>query len=126
MAGIYVSSGSLTQATTQKADAGKMIELAAGLLVMVIEFAVIPEKRDDFVAISTAQVETVRAREGNKGFDVLIDPKRPDVVAYIERWETSEQQEDFFQWWMAQGLSEKLRPYVTAAPKIATYTTATD
>ena len=103
-----------------------MMGLAAGLLVMVIEFAVIPEKRDDFVAVSAAQVEAVRAREGNKGFDVLVDPKRPDVVAYVERWETAEQQEAFFQWWVAQGLSDKLCPYVTAAPKIATYTTTTD
>lgn len=101
-----------------------MIGLAAGLLVMVIEFTVIPEKRDDFVAISAAQVEAVRAREGNQGFDVLVDTARPDVVAYVERWETAEQQEAFFQWWMAQGLAEKLRPFVTAAPKIATYTTA--
>lgn len=101
-----------------------MIGLAAGALVMVIEFAVIPDKRDDFVAISSAQVEIVRAREGNQGFDVLIDPKRPEVVVYIERWETAGQQEAFFQWWGAQGLTDKLRPYVTAAPKIATYTTA--
>lgn len=97
-----------------------MIDLAAGILVMVIEFTVIPEKRDEFVAISSAQVETVRAREGNRGFDVLLDPKRPEAVAYIERWETAEQQEAFFQWWVAQGLTEKLRPYVTAAPKITT------
>lgn len=101
-----------------------MIGLAAGALVMVIEFAVIPDKRDDFVAISSAQVETVRAREGNQGFDVLIDPRRPEVVVYIERWETAEQQEAFFQWWTGQGLSDRLRPFVTAAPKIATYTTA--
>lgn len=100
-----------------------MIGLAASVLVMVIEFAVIPEKRHEFVAISAAQVETVRAREGNLGFDVLVDPKRPGGVAYIERWETAEQQEAFFQWWVAQGLSDKLRPYVTAAPKITTLQT---
>lgn len=100
-----------------------MIELAAGVLVMVIEFNVIPEKRDAFVAISAAQTEQVRAREGNQGFDVLVDPTRPDVVAYVERWETAAQQEAFYQWWVAQGLSEKLRPFVTAAPKISTYET---
>jgi len=65
-----------------------MIELAAGALVMVIEFSVIPEKREDFVAISSAQTETVRARAGNQGFDVLVDPKRPEIVAYVERWES--------------------------------------
>ena len=103
-----------------------MISLATASLVMVIEFAVIPEKRDDFVTISAAQVETVRARDGNQGFDVLVDPARPDIVVYIEKWETAEQQETFFKWWVAQGLSDRLRPFVTAAPKIATYTTAND
>ena len=101
-----------------------MIGLTTGLLVMIIEFAVFPEKRDDFVAISAAQVEIVRAREGNKGFDVLVDPKRPNVVVYIERWDTPEQQEAFFQWWGEQGLSDRLRPFVTAAPKIMTYEAA--
>ena len=72
---------------------------------MVIEFSVIPDKRGDFVAISSAQTETVRARDGNQGFDVLVDPKRPDVVAYVERWETAEQQEAFYQWWVAQVLT---------------------
>jgi quinol monooxygenase YgiN len=100
-----------------------MIDLAAGVLVMVIEFTVIPEKRDDFIAVSTEQVETVRAREGNRGFDVLVDPKRPDVVAYIERWDTAEQQEAFFAWWNGQGLSEKLRPFVSAPPRISTFET---
>jgi len=100
-----------------------MIVMAATALVMVIEFPVIPERRDDFVAISSAQVETVRAREGNLGFDVLLDPRRPDIVVYIERWETPEQQEAFFAWWIAQGLTEKLKPYVTAAPKISSWQT---
>lgn len=74
-----------------------MIELAAGLLVMVIEFTVIPDQREEFVAISAEQVAAVRAREGNRGFDVLVDPKRPDKVVYIERWDSAEQQEAFFQ-----------------------------
>lgn len=55
-----------------------MIDLAAGVLVMVIEFAVVPEQRDAFVTISSAQIETVRARDGNQGFDVLIDPSRTE------------------------------------------------
>jgi len=100
-----------------------MIGLAVGALVMVIEFSVVPDQREEFVAISAAQVETVRAREGNQGFDVLVDPRRPDIVVYIERWETPEQQEAFFAWWIAQGLTEKLTPYVTAAPKISAWQT---
>lgn len=98
-----------------------MISMVA--LVMVIEFSVIPEKRDDFVAVSAAQVETIRAREGNLGFDILVDPKQPDRVVYIERWETVEQQEAFYQWWIAQGLTERLAPYVAATPKINSWQT---
>lgn len=103
-----------------------MIGLAAGIFVMIAEFAVVPEKRDDFVAVTAAQVETIRAFEGNIQFDVLVDPKRPDVVVYVERWKTAEQQEAFYKWWLAKGLTDVLRPYVTAAPKIASYTQAVD
>lgn len=92
-------------------------------LVMVIEFSVIPEQREAFVAVSAAQVETIRARDGNLGFDILVDPKQPGRVVYIERWETAEQQEAFYRWWIAQGLTEKLAPFVAAAPKISTWRT---
>ncbi len=103
-----------------------MISLAAGIFVVIIEFGVIPEKRDDFVARTAEQVETVRAFEGNIQFDVLVDPKRADVVVYVERWKTAEAQEAFYKWWVAKGLTDVLRPYVTAAPKVSTYTTAVD
>lgn len=98
-----------------------MIGLMA--LVMLIEFSVIPEQREAFVAVSAEQVETIRAREGNLDFDILVDPKQPGRVVYIERWETAEQQEAFYQWWIAQGLTERLAPYVAAAPKISTWET---
>jgi quinol monooxygenase YgiN len=103
-----------------------MIGLAAGVFVMIAEFAVVPEKRDDFVAVTAAQVEIVRGFEGNLQFDVLVDPKRPDVVVYVERWKTAGQQEAFYKWWVAKGLTDVLRPYVTAAPNITGYTQAID
>lgn len=103
-----------------------MIGLAAGVLVMIAEFAVIPEKRDAFVAVTAEQVETVRAFDGNIQFDVLVDESRPGVVVYVERWETAAQQEVFYDWWVAKGLTDALRPMVTAAPKITTYRQAVD
>jgi len=101
-----------------------MVGLAAGILVMVIEMAVVPEKRDDFVAITAEKVETIRKFDGNISFDVVIDETRPDLVVYVERWETPEQQAAFYAWWQAQGMTDRLRPYVTSAPKVAIYTSA--
>jgi quinol monooxygenase YgiN len=103
-----------------------MIELAAGLFVAMIEIAVIPEKREEFIALTAEQVPAARAFEGNLQFDVLVDPKRPNIVVYLERWESEDDNKKFFAWWVAKGMTEKLRPLVTAAPKETTYTQAID
>lgn len=101
-----------------------MIGLAAGLLVMTVELAVIPDKRDELVAATVELAPQVRAMAGNRSFDVLVDEKRPDVVIYLERWDSAEQQAKFYEWWVAKGMTEKLRPFVTAAPKVTTFKSA--
>jgi quinol monooxygenase YgiN len=80
-----------------------VIELAAGIFVAMIEISVIPEKRDEFIAITAEQVPAARAFEGNLQFDVLVDPKRPNIVVYLERWETEDDNRKFFAWWVARG-----------------------
>jgi quinol monooxygenase YgiN len=103
-----------------------MMTLAAGIFVVVIEFAVAPEKRAEFVAVSAEQAPAVRELEGNLQFDVLVDETRPNIVAYVERWETQAQQEAFYEWWARRGLIERLRPLVTAAPKVSSFRQAVD
>ena len=103
-----------------------MVTLAAGLLVMVIEFSVIPEKRAEFVAMTAERVPQVRAFDGNVQFEVLVDEARPNVVLYLERWKSQEQQSAFLAWWQAQGMYDRMRPLVTAPPKVTAYRQAVD
>ena len=103
-----------------------MMGLAAGVFVALIEMSVIPEKVDEFVALTAEKVPAARSFEGNLQFDVLVDPSRPGVVVYLERWERAADNAKFLEWWVAQGMMEKLRPLVTAPPKETTYTQVLD
>lgn len=99
-----------------------MIGLAAGIFVAMIEITVIPEKREEFIAVAERQAPVIRAYEGNLQFEVFVDPTRADRVFYFERWVSAEANQKFFAWWSGNGMMEELRPYVTAAPKEVTYT----
>jgi quinol monooxygenase YgiN len=103
-----------------------MIGLAAGIFVAIIEISVVPEKREEFIAVAAQQAPAIRSFEGNIQFDVLVDPTRRDRVFYLERWKSAEDNKKFFDWWMANGKAAQLRPYVTAPPKETTYTQAID
>ncbi len=103
-----------------------MMDVAAGVFVAMIEIAVIPEKVDEFLALTAEQVPAARAFEGNLQFDVLVDPSRPGVVVYLERWETAADNAKFFEWWVAQGMTAKLGPLVAAPPKETTFTQVID
>jgi quinol monooxygenase YgiN len=99
-----------------------MIGLAAGIFVAIIEITIIPEKREEFVAVAAKQAPVIRAYEGNLQFDVLVDPSRPDKVFYLERWVSAEANKKFFDWWMGNGMAAELKPYAAAAPREVTYT----
>jgi quinol monooxygenase YgiN len=98
-----------------------MIGLAAEIFVAMIEITVIPEKRQDFIAVAAKQAPAIRAYEGNIQFEVLVDPSRPDRVFYLERWVSADANRKFFDWWMDNGMAAELKPYVTAPPKEITY-----
>ena len=99
---------------------------AAAAIVLIIEFGVVEEKRDAFVAISTERIEEIRAFDGNQSFDVLVDETRPGVVVYVEKWDDADKQAAFYDWWVAEGMTERLSPLVTAAPKISRFEVAGD
>ncbi|HEV7689423.1 MAG TPA: putative quinol monooxygenase [Hyphomonadaceae bacterium] len=103
-----------------------MIGLAAGIFVAVIEIAVIPEKRDEFIAESAKQAPVIRQYEGNLQFDVLVDPSRPDRVFYLERWVSEDANKKFFAWWMGNGMASAIKPFVSGPPKETTYTQVVD
>lgn len=100
--------------------------LAAAAIVLIIEFGVVEDRREEFVEISAERIEEIRAFDGNQSFDVLVDDTRPGVVVYVERWDDAKKQAAFYDWWVAEGMTDRLRPLVTGAPKVSTYRVATD
>lgn len=100
--------------------------LAAAAIVLIIEFGVVEDRREEFVEISAERIEEIRAFDGNQSFDVLVDDTRPGVVVYVERWDDANKQAAFYDWWVAEGMTDRLRPLVTGAPKVSTYRLATD
>lgn len=100
--------------------------LAAAAIVLIIEFGVVEDRHDEFVEISTERIAEIRAFDGNQSFDVLVDDARPGVVVYVERWDDGEKQAAFYDWWVSEGMTDRLRPMVTGAPKISTYRVVTD
>ena len=100
--------------------------LAATAIALIIEFGVVEERRDEFVEISTERIEEIRAFEGNRSFEVLVDEARPGVVVYVETWDDSQKQAAFYDWWVAEGMTERLAPLVTGAPKISRFELVTE
>lgn len=100
--------------------------LAAAAILLIIEFGIVEDKREEFVAISTERVDEIRSFDGNQSFDVLLDDARPGVVIYVEKWDSADQQAAFYEWWIAEGMTERLRPLVTSPPSVSTYRVAED
>ena len=95
--------------------------LVASVLVMIAEFGVEPDRRDEFVDLALANLEASRNYEGNIAFDVLIDETRPGVVVFYEVWEDAEAQQKYMAWRIGQGDLDQLQAYLTAEPKFTAY-----
>lgn len=98
-----------------------MGNLIASVLVMIAEFGVEPERRDEFVEFALENLELSRTYEGNIAFDILLDETRPDVVVFYEVWESAEAQQKYMAWRIGKGDLDKLQAYLTAEPKFMSY-----
>jgi quinol monooxygenase YgiN len=95
--------------------------LVAGVLVMIAEFGVAPEKQDAFLAFASENLEASRSYDGNIAFDILVDDTRPGVVVFYEVWESAEAQQAYMAWRIGEGDLDKLLSYMKAPPKFMAY-----
>lgn len=98
-----------------------METVIASVLVMIAEFGVVEEKRDEFVELAVANLEASRNYEGNIAFDVLVDESRPGVVVFYEVWESADAQRKYMAWRIGEGDLDKLQAYLTAEPRFMAY-----
>lgn len=86
-------------------------------LVMLAELKIKPERIDEFLEYTVANLAICRSYPGNIAFDILIDESRPDVVRFHEVWESSEAQQRYMAWRMQAGDLTKLLSYLADPPK---------
>jgi len=59
---------------------------APGRLMIVVEFEVRPEHRDQFIEVLKAQAQTTRAEDGCLQYDVMLPNNDPKHVLVVEKW----------------------------------------
>ena len=57
-----------------------------GRLMIVVEFEVKPEHRDELIEALKAQAQTARTEDGCQQFDVLFPKNDPKHVLLVEKW----------------------------------------
>jgi quinol monooxygenase YgiN len=57
-----------------------------GRLMIVVEFEVKPENRDQFLEMLKAQTQTTRSEDGCQQYDVMLPNNDPKHVLVIEKW----------------------------------------
>ena len=59
---------------------------ASGRLMIVVEFEVKPEHRDELIEALKAQAQTAHTEDGCQQFDVLPPNDNPKHVLLVEKW----------------------------------------
>jgi quinol monooxygenase YgiN len=59
---------------------------APGRLMIVVEFEVKPENRDQFIEVLKAQAQTTRAEDGCQEYDVMLPNNDAKHVLVVEKW----------------------------------------
>lgn len=86
-------------------------------LVMLATLQVKPDRRDAFLAYTTANLPISRAAAGNIRFDLLLDPAAPDTVRFYEEWRSAAAQQEYMAWRVAQGDLTTLMSFLAAEPQ---------
>jgi len=92
-------------------------------LVVISELSVQEDRMSEFLELVGAGLEVSRNFEGNQSFDIVVE-EGSDKVVFVERWETQEDFEKYYQWRMEQGDFEELRTYFSAPPNMRRFTSA--
>lgn len=90
-------------------------------LIVTSELSIQSGKIEEFLSIVTAGLEESRSFSGNQGFDIYVEKAAPDKVLFIERWESEEHFQKYFQWRFERGDFQSLETYFSAPPIMRQY-----
>lgn len=86
-------------------------------LVMLAELTIKPDKLEEFLDYTAANLKISRSYPGNIEFDILIDEARPDVVRFYEVWQSAEAQQAYMGWRIQAGDLSTLLSFLADEPK---------
>lgn len=89
----------------------------ADTLIMLAELTVKPDKLDEFLDYTAANLPLSRADSGNLAFEILLDPAHPDTVRFYEVWASPQAQQAYMAWRIEAGDLTKLLSLLAAEPK---------
>lgn len=86
-------------------------------LVMLAELQVKPDRLEEFMAYTAANLPVSRSAPGNVQFDMLLDAARPERVLFYEVWESSAAQQAYMAGRIAAGDLTTLLSFLAAEPR---------
>lgn len=86
-------------------------------VVMLAELTVKPEKLEEFLDYTAANLKLSRSYPGNLAFDILINETEPGKVTFYEVWRSSKAQQDYMAWRTQAGDLTKLLSFLVGEPK---------
>ena len=100
--------------------------LIALSLLVTSELSIREGKTEEFLAVVHEGLEVSRSFPGNQGFDIFVDQEEPRKVFFIERWESEQHFQKYYQWRAARGDFETLGEYFSAPPEMHRYRESDD
>ena len=90
-------------------------------VVMIAELPVKPEKLEEFLDFTVANLKLSRSYPGNISFDILINEAQPNTVIFHEVWESTKAQQEYMAWRVQAGDLTKLLSFLAGEPKFTAW-----
>lgn len=90
-------------------------------LIVTSELSIQSGKIEEFLSIVNAGLEESRSFSGNQSFDIYVEKEATGNVLFIERWESTEHFQKYYQWRLEQGDFQLLRSYFSSPPIMRQY-----
>ena len=95
-------------------------------VVMIAELPVKPEKLEEFLDFTVANLKLSRSYPGNISFNILINEALPNTVIFHEVWESPKAQQEYMAWRVQAGDLKKLLSFLAGEPKFTAWRSIAD
>ena len=95
-------------------------------VVMIAELPVKPEKLEEFLDFTVANLKLSRSYPGNTSFNILINEALPNTVIFHEVWESPKAQQEYMAWRVQAGDLKKLLSFLAGEPKFTAWRSIAD